>query len=99
VNEISTSELIKRFQRLAGRLESKHAVLLQLALVRGRRWSYLAGRMPAPGLSPVSERVKLGPGLGLVVYGLDELRPVERLQVLKAIGDSFAPEAGRAVDR
>ncbi len=97
--KVDSTAMIRRFQRLAGRLEKEHAVVIQLALLRGRRWSYLAGRMPDPGRAPVSERLKLGPGLGLVIYGLEELGPAERLRALETIGASFSAGADRPLDQ
>jgi hypothetical protein len=71
-NAISISEVIQEFLKISSSLEKQHNVVIHLAEIQGRRWSYLEGSK-SKKLSPLlPRRIMLTNYLGLIVYGMEE---------------------------
>jgi len=66
--ETSISEILTNFERIAFALEARHGGCIQLARIKGSRWSYLAGTLVRDTPSGPPRRIRLNDGFGLVVY-------------------------------
>lgn len=85
--ETSISEEAREaFRRWAGTYLRDRGVAVELTAVVGRRWSALAGPDGDFPLAP-SERIVLGDGLGLVLYGGEVLDAEEREALLRRVGE------------
>jgi len=79
--ETSISEFTGEFQDRISFLEKKYRVVVQIAEIQGRRWSYLGGsRMKDIPIVPPGQ-IRLNDRLGIVVYNWHRL-PEERKKTL-----------------
>ena len=70
-NATSISEGIQEFLKVSSSLEKQYHVIIHLAEIRGRRWSYLEGRRSEELSSLLPRRIMLTDYLGLIIYGMD----------------------------
>lgn len=83
--ETFTSDFLQKFSELAELLEKKCKVVIQLAQVLGKRWSYLSGiTCKQEDMSP-PERIKIHNNLGVIIYNWSTLSMEERRDILETV--------------
>ncbi|RKY41453.1 MAG: hypothetical protein DRP85_06240 [Candidatus Makaraimicrobium thalassicum] len=85
----TSDDAMPRFNELSDSIWKKYGVIVQLAEVRGNRWSYVAGQ--DTDCIPVShpERVKLNERAGVIIYyrdGRDQCVRNEITRLLEEFG-------------
>lgn len=80
--ETSTSKTRKEFCKICESIKRKYNFTIQLASIKGRRWSYLCGGKAEDISFTPPERIQLNKDFGVIIYNWENIIEAQQKEIL-----------------